>query len=326
MNCPPFEDDRRPSMWRDLRSGQAGWFPRLVLSVASGFVLAAFAALAFGFPSMRPIGEEYLFLLSGMAGLLWCWALVRIWASFRYARKALKTLFGIMAIWMVTVALYALIVSSIRPPVDQEPLILAFVLIAIAGSIWLPATMIYRYGGGEAILNETGEVNVRCPACGYSMIGLEECRCPECGTQTTIDELIRRQDYAALRGRTRQPDATGGVKGRARLFSDMQIASNEKRAKGIARNDALGLVAQVRLCLGNRPDSRNPISLLARVSFEMSGQTASTPAGPSIRTSLRSAAKAAGLFETIRSAFFLVSLARAFWITWRSSTAKATSR
>ncbi|MCC7290726.1 MAG: hypothetical protein IT449_01540 [Phycisphaerales bacterium] len=28
-----------------------------------------------------------------------------------------------------------------------------------------------------------------CPACGYQMTGLKQCRCPECGRDYTLDEL-----------------------------------------------------------------------------------------------------------------------------------------
>jgi uncharacterized membrane protein len=41
-----------------------------------------------------------------------------------------------------------------------------------------------------------GRIQVRCLGCGYSMIGLREARCPECGRQYTLDELIAGQVYA----------------------------------------------------------------------------------------------------------------------------------
>ena len=41
-------------------------------------------------------------------------------------------------------------------------------------------------------------IDVRCPECGYSMVGLSQCNCPECGANLTIDELIRRQNYRAI--------------------------------------------------------------------------------------------------------------------------------
>lgn len=43
---------------------------------------------------------------------------------------------------------------------------------------------------------------VRCGSCGYSLIGLREVRCPECGWQSTVDEAVRRgmAEYIELRG------------------------------------------------------------------------------------------------------------------------------
>jgi predicted Zn-ribbon and HTH transcriptional regulator len=31
-----------------------------------------------------------------------------------------------------------------------------------------------------------------CPNCGYNLTGLREARCPECGSQFTLDELFAR--------------------------------------------------------------------------------------------------------------------------------------
>lgn len=43
---------------------------------------------------------------------------------------------------------------------------------------------------------------VRCGSCGYSLVGLREVRCPECGWQSTVDEAVRRgmAEYNELRG------------------------------------------------------------------------------------------------------------------------------
>jgi ribosomal protein L37E len=37
-----------------------------------------------------------------------------------------------------------------------------------------------------------------CPRCGYSLIGLREVRCPECGWNTTVDDVVRRSLFEAL--------------------------------------------------------------------------------------------------------------------------------
>ena len=62
-------------------------------------------------------------------------------------------------------------------------------------SILLVTRNYYRYSRGRPVETPDGLVNVHCPECGYSMVGLNECRCPECGEHYTVDQLIRRQNY-----------------------------------------------------------------------------------------------------------------------------------
>jgi hypothetical protein len=66
-------------------------------------------------------------------------------------------------------------------------------------AVWLPVIALVTQGPDVA--DARGRINVRCPACGYSMIGLRSTTCPECGASPTIDELIRAQGYDALAGR-----------------------------------------------------------------------------------------------------------------------------
>jgi hypothetical protein len=83
---------------------------------------------------------------------------------------------------------------------EEEFLIAAIVLAGCAAFLflWLPLT--YR-GWAQPVEAESGEVNVICPKCGYSLVGLAELRCPECGERFTIDALIRAQDYAGTASR-----------------------------------------------------------------------------------------------------------------------------
>ena len=39
-------------------------------------------------------------------------------------------------------------------------------------------------------LGEVSESAFACPNCGYNMTGLRQARCPECGTQYSLDELF----------------------------------------------------------------------------------------------------------------------------------------
>jgi hypothetical protein len=80
---------------------------------------------------------------------------------------------------------------------DDEYMVVAMCLFAAALTLilWLPA--IHRLEVGKAVLGRRGDINVNCPQCGYSLIGLRDLKCPECGETFTIDELIRAQGYEA---------------------------------------------------------------------------------------------------------------------------------
>jgi len=77
---------------------------------------------------------------------------------------------------------------------EGQVLILAVLLTgaALVLAIWLPLAIRDQT---TAIVGPDNIVNVRCPQCGYSLVGLTELRCPECGTRFTIDGLIREQGY-----------------------------------------------------------------------------------------------------------------------------------
>ena len=72
----------------------------------------------------------------------------------------------------------------------------AFVSSVTAPLLWVTGTIfIWRENQAEraARLNHLGKEALVCPACGYNLTGLKEARCPECGAQYTIDELVARQ-------------------------------------------------------------------------------------------------------------------------------------
>jgi hypothetical protein len=66
--------------------------------------------------------------------------------------------------------------------------------------LWLVASVfIWRETPAEraARLQNTNNDAVVCPTCGYNLTGLKECRCPECGTQFTLDQLLASQPSRA---------------------------------------------------------------------------------------------------------------------------------
>jgi hypothetical protein len=59
--------------------------------------------------------------------------------------------------------------------------------------IWiLLSVFIWRETSAERVQPMVTRVGdrLRCPKCGYNMTGLLGARCPECGTQYTLDELL----------------------------------------------------------------------------------------------------------------------------------------
>lgn len=96
---------------------------------------------------------------------------------------------------IVAACIAALVADRLLRPLEEEYLIAALILIGAAAvlCVWLP--LAYR-GAAEPVQAKTGEINVRCPKCGYSLVGLAELRCPECGERFTVDGIIRAQGYA----------------------------------------------------------------------------------------------------------------------------------
>jgi hypothetical protein len=221
--------DSGRSILRDLRSGEAGCLPRLGISLAAAAAAIALAMLILALidqligPSVRSytsrgqvvsyqtsaIGDLHIVIVLLLASAAWFFALTRIWASYRRLRRLLTTIFAVLGIWTVTPLLCVIIDMTLRW--GQDFLIGGIILSAIAATVLLITVKIYRHSAGRAIVTDTGDTNVDCPKCGYSMVGLHESRCPECGEQYTIDELIRRQDYDALRRKSRLAEAKTAV-------------------------------------------------------------------------------------------------------------------
>ncbi len=55
------------------------------------------------------------------------------------------------------------------------------------------------------------EAPPHCPSCGYSLTGLNHCRCPECGKEYTLDDLWKAYKEQVPENRT---SATGTDKAR----------------------------------------------------------------------------------------------------------------
>ncbi|MHC5024232.1 MAG: hypothetical protein ACYTGG_10035 [Planctomycetota bacterium] len=193
-----LRDDERPSVLHDLRSGAAPWPLRLGLTfVASGVVIAAvLAVLGLIEMSTSRLQDEHVALGLAMAGAAWCGATTWIWAGHRRARRVILSCIGVVGVWAVAIPLCVLIEEMFS---REDLLIASCIVVAIAASILIVTISAYRGIEGRAIQDDAGRVNVNCPRCGYSMVGLESCQCPECGMHYTLDQLIRAQEYGAVR-------------------------------------------------------------------------------------------------------------------------------
>lgn len=102
----------------------------------------------------------------------WTWR-VRLWTS-------------LLAIALCTVAFLSRQVPACDRFVDE----LRYALPVMAWGGWMVATiLIWRFREGR-LPTGLAEDLCRCPSCGYSLRGLYRTRCPECGIEPSLDELI----------------------------------------------------------------------------------------------------------------------------------------
>ena len=188
-----------PSLFRDLRTGNAGAIPRVAISLVTALVLVAVSLFAVWFAdSFSPFrGDSAAPAAFGGAGLAWCLAQMWIWRSYGRFRVILNGVFSFIAIWAVVIPICVMVAEAVRR--NEEMLIIGCVLCGVAGTLLRLAVLWHQHSRGRDLTDVDGRVNVNCPDCGYVMVGLSESRCPECGERFTLDELIRRQDYQVLR-------------------------------------------------------------------------------------------------------------------------------
>lgn len=65
--------------------------------------------------------------------------------------------------------------------------------------LWMIASIfLWRETAAERGKRVSGAHNaITCPTCGYNLTGLNEARCPECGSKFTLDELLASQASSA---------------------------------------------------------------------------------------------------------------------------------
>ncbi|MCZ6816087.1 MAG: hypothetical protein O7F76_05225 [Planctomycetota bacterium] len=135
--------------------------------------------------------ELSLLASNGVTSLFIVVAWILIWRRqvvWTAGRRQMTIVAGLLA--LIPALLVNLIISATSRFVDE-------VAIVIGGlcwcSVWLALTVfIWRETALERAkrLGEVSESAIACPNCGYNMTGLRQARCPECGTQYTLDELF----------------------------------------------------------------------------------------------------------------------------------------
>lgn len=183
--------------WPDVRGPEPRLPLRFALSIAAGVGLAAVALLALGLLAnwiRRGIRDEEIALALLIASVAWCGPLYVIWRPLRRGRPLLVTAVVTVVIGLAVVA--ALVAIDLVMRVREEELVMSGVaLLGAAGVILLWTAAIGRFVRGRPVVGADHQVQVFCPGCNYSLIGLRDLRCPECGREFTIDELIRAQRY-----------------------------------------------------------------------------------------------------------------------------------
>ena len=197
-----------PHLWRDLRSGRAGFGIRLGLSAAAAILCFSALMIMIGLVDSRGrVNDEQVFAGVALAIAGWLSSLYVVWGTFPRRRRALKVGFTCMCIWAVAIAISFVLGAALRSP---EFFITGTLFAAAGSSVLFVAAAAYQGSRGRKMRTASGTISVVCVQCGYSMSGLDTCTCPECGRHYTLDELIRAQEYEALEHR---PEAASQVAG-----------------------------------------------------------------------------------------------------------------
>lgn len=195
------------SLWKDLADGSAGKGVRAVVTLAlavliTGFCLIGTYALAAVVPGwdesygwgVHPRDELLVAVLTFgailfLASAAWVW-----WREARFRVLCVPTLVT-AGIVVVTVPLCVVIDRALSG--DDELVVGGLVLLGIAAVlvVWLRVWNMH-FRPRDVRSAEDGLVDVRCPACGYRMVGLRESRCPECGAEYTLDQLLAARGFA----------------------------------------------------------------------------------------------------------------------------------
>ena len=136
-------------------------------------------------------GEEEAFLATSavtaslaVVGWVSVWWPQVPWTTWRWCLTALAV------VWSALVGFVVGMVVDVLTHSDEMGMVLGGLFWVLC---WLASTaFIWRETAAERAdrLQGGGRAVIHCPRCGYNLTGLREARCPECGTQYTLDELL----------------------------------------------------------------------------------------------------------------------------------------
>ena len=162
----------------------------LMFPVGAIFYLIVF----FVFIEARGYGssnEELAFLFAGVltwAGLAWYW--ISIWRqTVKWTpQRTNRTMLAALA-----AALVGLVAGAMTGAMEEG--FGFFIGSVVPPLLWVVGTvLVWRETDAERAvrLRAAGKdgPGIPCPTCGYDMTGLKSTRCPECGSEFTIDELL----------------------------------------------------------------------------------------------------------------------------------------
>lgn len=109
------------------------------------------------------------------------WRRTVAWTSQRVTRTAIAALLALTAGLAAAIGFGGMIHVNFG----------LFVGTTVAPLSWLVmTTFVWRESTAERAERAAGVGAIACPSCGYNLTGLKGTRCPECGTEFTLDQLL----------------------------------------------------------------------------------------------------------------------------------------
>lgn len=174
--------------------------PRLVSTLLLSTLLPIFGAGVYFLCSL--LGYEYVgrrygsFGRTSLVAGAFTWAFVAVAWWWLWRKPVMWTPQRRSRTWVAALAsagagvVLGIVTGSVETEVGW------FVGTAAPPLLWLGATALLWQETDAERVRRTGHVGhgpVLCPECRYDLTGLTAARCPECGTQYTLDELYARQ-------------------------------------------------------------------------------------------------------------------------------------